>query len=94
MPLDLSNVASFNGIMAHAAADLAQTRYKDICSDSRSEALRYKTGTIEAINKWLGDPMTTFKDKVFAAVLRLFTFEVREGISPVCVLLLNSYQLN
>lgn len=26
MPLDLSNVASFNGIMAHAAADLAQTR--------------------------------------------------------------------
>lgn len=72
MPLDLSNPASFNAIMAHAAAHISETQNKE----SNSEILRFKIEAIELVNKWLGDPTTSFKDEVFAAVLRLFTFEV------------------
>lgn len=72
MPLDLSNPASFNGIMAHAAAHLSQIQYKEGNQDS----LEFKTDAIEIVNKWLRDPATALNDEVFAAVLRLFTFEV------------------
>jgi hypothetical protein len=67
MPLDLSNLASFYGILAHAAANLSQNRY----GESGLEALAYKTETTEFVNKWLGDLMTAFKDEAFAAILRL-----------------------
>lgn len=79
MPLDLSNIASFNGIMAHAAAHLSQIQHKDISP----ETLRYKTEIIELVNRWLGDPNTAFKDEVFAAILRLFTFEVCQVLAPL-----------
>lgn len=79
MPLDLSNIASFNGIMAHAAAHLSQIRYKDISP----EALSYKTETIELVNRWIGNPMTAFKDETFAAVLRLLSFEVCEALASL-----------
>ncbi|OOQ86551.1 hypothetical protein PEBR_20798 [Penicillium brasilianum] len=77
MPLDLSNPASFNAILAHAAAHISETQNKE----SNSEILRFKIEAIELVNKWLGDPTTSFKDEVFAAVLRLFTFERYRGTS-------------
>lgn len=72
MPLDLSNAASFNGILAHAAADLFGLRGEG----NRPEPLEYKTEAIEIINKWLGSTVTATKDEVFAGVVRLLTFEV------------------
>ncbi|KAJ5565500.1 hypothetical protein N7513_001742 [Penicillium frequentans] len=71
IPLDLSNPASFNGILAHAAADIVGSRG----DGSSSEILKYKTEAIEIINKWLGTTATTIKDEVFAGVVRLLTFE-------------------
>jgi hypothetical protein len=79
MPLDLSNIASFNGIMAHAAAHLSQIQHKHVSP----ETLRYKTEIIEFVNRWLGNPNTAFKDEVFAAVLRLFTFEVGQALAAL-----------
>ena len=79
MPLDLSNIASFHGIMAHAAAHLSEIQHKDI----GPETLRYKTVIIELVNRWLGNPDTAFQDEVFAAVLRLFTFEVCQTLAPL-----------
>lgn len=72
MPLDLSNAASFNGILAHAAADLFGSRLEE----NRSETLKYKTEAIGMINKWLSSTVTAMKDEVFAGVVRLLTFEV------------------
>lgn len=72
IPLDLSNPASFNGILAHAAADLVGSRG----DGNSSEILKYKSEAIEIINKWLGTTTTTIKDEVFAGVVRLLTFEV------------------
>lgn len=72
MPLDLSNAASFNGILAHAAADLM--RFEG--GRSNPELLKYKTEAIETINKWLGDTVNAITDDVFAGVVRLLTFEV------------------
>jgi hypothetical protein len=81
MPLDLSNPASFNAIMAHAAAHLSKIQDKE----SNPDTLRFKTEAIEFVNKWLSDPTTAFKDEVFAAVLRLFTFEVCRNKSRLLV---------
>ncbi|KAJ5902960.1 hypothetical protein N7504_005343 [Penicillium tannophilum] len=71
IPLDLSNPASFNGILAHAAADIVGSRG----DRSSSEILKYKTEAIEIINKWLGTTTSSIKDEVFASVVRLLTFE-------------------
>lgn len=74
IPLDLSNTASFNGILAHAAADLDKIRG----GNTLSETLKYKTEAIETINKWLGSSTSgVVKDEVLAGVIRLVTFEVR-----------------
>ena len=87
IPLDLSNPASFNGVLAHAAADLVGSRGD---GDS-SEVLKFKTEAIEIINKWLGTTATAINDEVFAGVLRLLTFEVcrvtaeRIQRSPCCI---------
>ncbi|KAI2710107.1 transcriptional regulator family: Fungal Specific TF [Penicillium roqueforti] len=75
MPLDLSNAASFNGILAHAAADLM--RFEG--GRSNPELLKYKTEAIETINKWLGDTVNAITDDVFAGVVRLLTFERHWG---------------
>jgi hypothetical protein len=72
MPLDLSNIASFNAIMAHAAAHLSKMQNQE----NNPDILRLKLEAIQLVRKWLSDPTTSFEDEVFAAVLRLFTFEV------------------
>ncbi|KAJ5976624.1 fungal-specific transcription factor domain-containing protein [Penicillium waksmanii] len=72
LPLDLSNAASFNGILAHAAADL-NGRREDAAN---SETLKFKTEAIATINLWLSTSPTAIKDEVFAGVVRLLTFEV------------------
>lgn len=74
IPLDLSNAASFYGILAHAAADLANSRV----DDNGSNMLKYKAEAVGIINKWLGTAVTALKDEVFTGVVRLLTFEVRD----------------
>lgn len=73
LPLDLSNAASFNAIMAHSAAHLArmQGQYR---SDT---ALEFKTEAMRIVNLWMADPVLCLSDEVVAAVLRLLTYEVR-----------------
>ncbi|KAK9481616.1 fungal-specific transcription factor domain-containing protein [Lipomyces starkeyi] len=70
-PLDLSNAASFNGIMAHSAAHLAHLHGGTYSAD----ALRYKEEALSIINTWLTDPTRALSDETFAAVVRLLTFE-------------------
>jgi hypothetical protein len=73
IPLDLSNAASFNGILAHAAADFFGSKG----DEHSSETLEFRTEAIGIINKWLGTAVTATSDEVFAGVVRLLTFEVR-----------------
>ena len=71
-PLDLSNAASFYGILAHAAAHLAYLHgQKDAV-----EVLRYKSEAVSLINQWMQDENMALNDATFAAVVRLLTFEV------------------
>ncbi|KAH8702333.1 hypothetical protein BGW36DRAFT_372627 [Talaromyces proteolyticus] len=76
-PLDLSNAASFNVIMAHSAAHLAY--YYGGMTPTRgtnsSEALKYKTKAVEILSQWLNDPKLALGNDAFAAVVRLLTFE-------------------
>ncbi|PHH64642.1 hypothetical protein CDD82_1748 [Ophiocordyceps australis] len=70
-PLDLSNAASFNAILAHAAAHLARMRGRK----SSSDALKFKREAIRIVNQWINMPDRALSDDVFAAVLRLLTYE-------------------
>ena len=77
-PLDLSNAASFNTIMAHSAAHLAYF-YGGTgpCRGTTCPAaLRYKSDAVRILNQWLGDPERALSNDTFAAVTRLLTFEV------------------
>ncbi|KAL1989037.1 hypothetical protein VTN96DRAFT_5800 [Rasamsonia emersonii] len=71
-PLDLSNAASFNGMLAHSAAHLAYLRGEK----HSMEVLKYKVEAVSLVNKWLQDESTMLSDHTFAAVVRLLTFEV------------------
>lgn len=71
-PLDLSNAASFNGMLAHSAAHLAYLRGEK----HSMEVLKYKVEAVSLVNKWLRDESTMLSDHTFAAVVRLLTFEV------------------
>jgi hypothetical protein len=72
VPLDLSNAASFNAIMAHSAAHLARMRgYR-----SSTEALKFKAEAMRIVSIWMKDEHLALSDDVFAAVLRLLTYEV------------------
>ena len=77
-PLDLSNPASFNAIMAHSAAHLAH--YYGAMTPTRgtnsSEALKFKADAVQILNHWLSDPEKALSNDAFAAVVRLLTFEV------------------
>jgi hypothetical protein len=77
-PLDLSNAASFNAIMAHSAAHLAyyQGGSSPTLGTKSSDALRYKADAIAILNKWLNDPAMALGNEAIAAVVRLLTFEV------------------
>lgn len=77
-PLDLSNPASFNAIMAHSAAHLAHY-YGGVTptkGTKSAEALRFKADAVEILNQWVNDPKKALSNDTFAAVVRLLTFEV------------------
>jgi hypothetical protein len=78
-PLDLSNAASFNVIMAYAAAHLG--RLHGI--KASDEALKYKAEAVHIIRVWMDDPSRALSDEVFAAVIRLLTFEVSHDPVPL-----------
>lgn len=77
-PLDLSNAASFNIMMAHSAAHLAD--FYGATGPSRGtnspEALRFKSDAVGVLNQWLNDPEKALCNNAFVAVVRLLTFEV------------------
>ncbi|KAH6649040.1 hypothetical protein BKA67DRAFT_682151 [Truncatella angustata] len=75
-PLDLSNAASFNAIMAHAAAHLNMMQGKK----RSTEALRFKNEAIRIISDWMTASSGCPNDEVFAAVVRLLTFERYWGV--------------
>lgn len=78
LPLDLSNPASFNAIMAHSAAHLAH--YYGGMTPTRgtnsSEALKFKADAVKILTQWVNNPETALSNDAFAAVVRLLTFEV------------------
>lgn len=71
-PLDLSNAASFKAVMAHSAAHLAGLRG----IKASKEALKFKSEAVRIVRQWMSDPILSLSDDVFAAVLRLLTYEV------------------
>ncbi|GAD99542.1 NAD dependent epimerase/dehydratase, putative [Paecilomyces variotii No. 5] len=75
LPLDLSNPASFYGLLAHSAAHLAYL-YGE--RDS-AEPLTYKSQAVSILNIWVNDPDRALNDDTFAAVLRLLIFEKHCG---------------
>ncbi|KAM5349382.1 hypothetical protein ACJ41O_005887 [Fusarium nematophilum] len=70
-PLDLSNAASFNAIMAHSAAHLARMQG----FHQSKEALRFKAEAVRIVKIWMEDSELALGDDVLAAVLRLLTYE-------------------
>ncbi|KAJ3457006.1 hypothetical protein MRS44_014147 [Fusarium solani] len=77
-PLDLSNAASFNAIMAHSAAHLARMQGLR----QSKEALKFKAEAVRIVQVWMDDPGRALSDDVLAAVLRLLTYEIEELSSP------------
>lgn len=79
-PLDLSNPASFNAIMAHSAAHLAHYYGGAMPTKGTksAEALRFKADAVEILNQWVKDSEKALSNDAFAAVVRLLTFEVSE----------------
>lgn len=74
-PLDLSNAASFNAIMAHAAAHLGMMQGKR----HSYEALRYKAEAIRIVKEWMNEANGYPSDQALAAVVRLITYEVSQS---------------
>lgn len=77
-PLDLSNAASFNAIMAHSAAHLAYlySGTAPTCGTNSSQALKYKANAILILREWMNDPEKSLSNDAFAGTVRLLTFEV------------------
>ncbi len=69
-PLDLSNAASFNAIMAHSAAHLAWL----YGIKASNEALMFKNEAVRIIAIWMSNGSSS-GDDIIAAVLRLLTYE-------------------
>ncbi|KAE8376119.1 hypothetical protein BDV26DRAFT_294351 [Aspergillus bertholletiae] len=76
-PLDLSNAASFYGIMAHSAAHLAHlyAGMNPAKGTSSTDALKYKAEAVSILSTWMADPEKSLSNDAFAAVIRLLTFE-------------------
>ncbi|KAJ2986149.1 hypothetical protein NUW58_g5165 [Xylaria curta] len=70
-PLDLSNAASFNAIMAHSAAHLARLQGFPVSN----EAVRFKVEAVGIVQFWARDPALALGDDTIAAILRLLSFE-------------------
>lgn len=72
IPIDLSQVASVHGILAHSASHLAFLHRQR----SSVQAITHKMAAIRLVNEYLGDPVKAISDETFSAVLRLLTYEV------------------
>ncbi|KAI7764903.1 hypothetical protein LZL87_005616 [Fusarium oxysporum] len=71
LPLDLSNPASFNALMALSAAHLSRMQ-----GFSQSEvALEFKSEAVRIVQLWMQDPERAVSDDVLASILRLLTYE-------------------
>ncbi|PNP60681.1 hypothetical protein FNYG_14595 [Fusarium nygamai] len=71
LPLDLSNPASFNALMALSAAHLSRMQ-----GFGQSEvALEFKSEAVRIVQVWMQDPERAVSDDVLAAILRLLTYE-------------------
>ncbi|KAI0525963.1 tachykinin family protein [Xylaria bambusicola] len=71
LPLDLSNAASFNAIMAHSAAHLARMQGFPVSN----EAVQFKIEAVGIVQCWARDPGLALSDDTIAAILRLLSFE-------------------
>jgi hypothetical protein len=72
LPLDLSNPASFNALMALSAAHLSWMQ-----GFSQSEmALEFKSKAVKIVQLWMQDPERAVSEDILAAILRLLTYEV------------------
>ncbi|UNI19494.1 hypothetical protein JDV02_005676 [Purpureocillium takamizusanense] len=74
-PLDVSNAASFNVILAHSAAHIARMHGHT----TSNEALKFKMEAIRIVASWMDDPQQASSDEVIAAVIRLLTYERHWG---------------
>lgn len=72
LPLDLSNAAAFNAMMANSAAHLSMMQGKR----NSSESLHFKDEALRIIGDWLAESSGAPSDEVIAAVLRLMSYEV------------------
>lgn len=72
LPLDLSNAASFNAIMAHSAAHLARMQGFPV----PHEAVQFKVEAVGIVQTWARDPALALSDDIIAGILRLLSFEV------------------
>ncbi|TGJ84174.1 hypothetical protein E0Z10_g4606 [Xylaria hypoxylon] len=81
-PLDLSNAASFNAIMAHSAAHLARMQGFPVSN----EAVRFKVEAVRIVQIWARDPALALSDDTIAAILRLLSFEIIEARGGIATL--------
>ena len=71
-PLDLSNAAAFNAVMAQSAAHLSRMHgFK-----TSAVALQFKAEAIRIISLWMADKDLALGDDVIAAVSRVLIYEV------------------
>ncbi|GJN74892.1 hypothetical protein PLICBS_008985 [Purpureocillium lilacinum] len=64
-PLDVSNAASFNVVLAHSAAHIARMHGYT----TSNEALKFKMEAIRIVASWMDDPQQALSDEVIAAVI-------------------------
>ncbi|ETS75108.1 hypothetical protein PFICI_13592 [Pestalotiopsis fici W106-1] len=75
LPLDLSNAAAFNALMANSAAHLSMMQGKRYSPES----LHFKNEALRIIGEWLTESSGAPSDEVIAAVLRMMTYERQWG---------------
>ncbi|KAM3474790.1 hypothetical protein MY5147_004070 [Beauveria neobassiana] len=70
-PLDLSNAAAFNAVMAQSAAHLARMQGRM----RLTEALHFKAEAIRILSEWMADEKMALSDDVLAAISRILAYE-------------------
>lgn len=78
LPLDLSNAAAFNIVMALSATHLARMQGQ---RHTPPEALRFKGEAINIISTWVNDSTMALSDQAMTGILRLLTYEVSSAYS-------------
>lgn len=71
LPIDLSQEASVQTILAHSASHMAYLRGER----SSAKAVMHKMTAIRLVNEYLNDPIKSISDEAFSTVMRLITFE-------------------